>query len=162
MDPHGQVWQLFAKAEQLSQAFLELLEISRNTADEIVFLAHPVQGQVDDQLTLRTGFGNTLDAIRNAGEDGIRRNVDDPGLAMLVGRLGQLDDMRIHQWFAAADREPVRRLPQGSQDLVPLIDGKFVLALYPDIAGDAARIALRRRRQSEVQGKQARPPEPAI
>ena len=122
-----------------SNTVLHTLAIAREAG-----LAYPVERQVDDKLAVGAGAGDALDFIGDGGEDAVGRDVDDARPAMLVGQLGQLDDAREHERLAAADGKPVGRAAERGQYFVPLLQVQLVLALHPDVAGQAARVAARR------------------
>ncbi len=95
-------------------------------------------------------------------EQTVGGNVDDTRPAMFIDQLAEFHDALEQKRLAAADREPVRRLAQRPQGSVPLVQGQLVLALHPDIAGEATRVTPRRWRESEVDGQFLRPAQRAI
>src|SRR5262249_42102036 len=81
---------------------------------------------------------------------------------MLVSQLSQLHDVGLHHGLPAADGKPVWSSPQGGQDFVPFIEGQLVLALHPDVTGEAPRIALRRRRKRQIERQHRGPTDSAV
>ena len=151
MDADGQVGQPFLQFQELLQPFFEALEVAGHAADEVVLLAHAVQGEVDDELAVGAAGGNALHFVRNGLEDAVGGDVDDPRPGISIGHLAHFHNARKHKRLATAHRKPVRGAPQRGQHLVPLIQRQLILALHPDVAGQAARIALGRRGKCQVQ-----------
>ncbi len=122
MDAKRQVGQAFAQFKQLLQPLLEFLEIARYAANVVVFLTDAVQRQVDDEPALGARLGNAAHLVGDGRKDAISRDVDNARLAVLVGHLAEFDDALEHEWFAAADGEPVGRLAERAQHFVPLVE----------------------------------------
>jgi hypothetical protein len=56
MDADGQVGEFVAQRQILLQALFKFLKVAHHAANEIMFFADAVQGEVDDELALRCRF----------------------------------------------------------------------------------------------------------
>ncbi len=118
------------------------LEIAFDPAHHVVFLAHPIQGQVDDHLAAGSGLQDALDACGDdLVLDAVGGDVDDAGAAVPVGRLHHLGQVLAQRGFAAAKGEPVGVAPDGGKRLLIFLQREVVIGALPHVAGFAARVA---------------------
>ncbi len=117
------------------------LEIALDATHDVVLLAHPIEGEVDDHLAGGSGLQDALDAGRDdLVLDAVGGDVDDAGAAVAIGGLDHLGQILAQGGFPAAKGEPVGGAPDGGEGLVVFVQGEVVIGALPHIAGFAARV----------------------